>query len=370
MIYPVLLPHLRVAYDLDLATAGLLLSVMFFAYAFGQLPGGVLADRFGEGRIMVVSTAITILTIILVSTAGSSIILFAATGLFGFGTGLFAVARFTSLADIYPDHVGTSFGVINAASDAGQALLPPIAGLLAVTFAWQFGFGFTIPFLFLVTIGLWVAVPARTSGPTSAVDTITLDSARYVLGALNRPSLIVGTMILILGHSIWQAFTGFYPTYLIEIKGLSSTIAGIIFGMFFALGVLIKPLSGIGYDQIGTKWTTIILMSITCGGLLILPFVESLILLIGVTMLVSTVLGYGTVLTSYVTVALPDDMRGTGLGTIRTIYWMISSMSPLLFGLLADRGYFDQAFLVLGGLAGIMILLSFWLPAKSNSTVA
>jgi len=46
MIYPVMLPSLRSAYGLNLTTAGLLLTVLFLAYAFGQFPGGVLADRF------------------------------------------------------------------------------------------------------------------------------------------------------------------------------------------------------------------------------------------------------------------------------------------------------------------------------------
>lgn len=41
MIYPVLLPRIRTAYDLDLTTAGFLLTVLFLAYALGQLPGGV-----------------------------------------------------------------------------------------------------------------------------------------------------------------------------------------------------------------------------------------------------------------------------------------------------------------------------------------
>lgn len=49
MMYPVLLPYIRVTYGLSLTAAGLLLSVLWFSYAIGQLPGSVLADRVGEG---------------------------------------------------------------------------------------------------------------------------------------------------------------------------------------------------------------------------------------------------------------------------------------------------------------------------------
>jgi len=47
LAYPVLLPYLRESYGLDLTTAGLLLTALWLCYALGQLPGGLLADRFG-----------------------------------------------------------------------------------------------------------------------------------------------------------------------------------------------------------------------------------------------------------------------------------------------------------------------------------
>jgi len=39
MIYPALLPEISETYDLTLTTAGLLITVLWIAYAFGQLPG-------------------------------------------------------------------------------------------------------------------------------------------------------------------------------------------------------------------------------------------------------------------------------------------------------------------------------------------
>lgn len=52
-IYPVLLPHIRVAYELDLRTAGFLLTVLFLLYELGQFPSRILADRFGGRAILI-----------------------------------------------------------------------------------------------------------------------------------------------------------------------------------------------------------------------------------------------------------------------------------------------------------------------------
>jgi len=59
MILPVLLPELWTAFGMSLSRAGFLVSAVFVTHAIGQLPGGLLSDRIGEGRIMIVSTALS-----------------------------------------------------------------------------------------------------------------------------------------------------------------------------------------------------------------------------------------------------------------------------------------------------------------------
>lgn len=91
-IYPALLPQLRDAYGLDLTIAGLLLSVLFAAYAVGQLPGGVLADRIGERITLTASVSVSAAALLFVVLTRSSLGLFVATGVFGFAVGFYAIA--------------------------------------------------------------------------------------------------------------------------------------------------------------------------------------------------------------------------------------------------------------------------------------
>ncbi|TYL37663.1 MFS transporter [Natronococcus pandeyae] len=364
LVYPVLLPHLRAAYGFDLTTAGLLLTVLWVAYALGQLPGGILADRIGEGRILVVSTALSTVTIALVATATSASLLFAATALFGFGTALYGVARYTALSDVFPDNDGAAIGVTLAAGEVGNAVLPPVAGLIAGAIAWQYGFGFAVP-LFLVASGfLWVTVPARTSGPTSAVDSLSLETGRYVLGEISRPPIVLATLIQLLGFSVWQAFTGFYPTYLIEMKGFSPAFATVLFGAFFALGVLVQPLSGAAYDRFGIRRSVPVVMGVVAVGLGLLPLLEGPVSIVGVTILASGLLGVTAMTMPYLTASLPTDIQGTGLGVVRTGFMVLGAGSPAVAGALADRGFFDEVFFLFAVLAGVAILLSRFLPEQ------
>lgn len=365
MIYPILLPQLRTAYGLDLTTAGLLLTVLFVAYGLGQFPGGILSDHFGERLILILSTAISVVTLILIVTARSTPVLFLVTALFGAGVALYAVARYTILVDLYPEQVGAANGVTSAAADAGQSLLPPVAGLIVAVFAWQFGFGFAIPLFVIAAIGLWLVVPSKPPDPPTH-ETSVLETAKDVLLGLRGLPVVYGTGTLLLGVSIWQAVTGFYPTYLIEVKALSGTLASVLFGLFFALGVVIQPVSGAAYDRIGISRSLLFVMGISGIGLMLLPLLEGFWPLVGVTILLSTLLGFAPVTQSHLILALPENIQGTGLGILRTVSFTTGAASPVFVGAAADRGYFDEAFWALAVLAGLTVILGMITPEAND----
>lgn len=365
MIYPVMVPYLRDAHGLTLTTAGLLLTVLFVAYALGQLPGGMLADRVGEKRMMVFSMLVSGLTIVLVITATSSVILFAATALFGFGTALYAVARYTILPRLYPEHLGAANGLTAASQDAGQSVLPPIAGVLAATLLWQLGFGFTVPLFVLIAVVLWMVTPDRPPEPEAEDDSqSTREMLRQLLAVLRRPAAVYPMLVMTLGLCIWQAFTAFYPTYLIDIKGLSPTVASILFGLFFTLGILIKPISGSAYDVIGVRQSLLVVASGPLVAFLLLPLVDGVVALVALTAMISMLLGFATVTEPYLLVNLPEEVRGTGFGVVRTVAFLIGSTTPVLFGAAADNGFFDEAFMALAAFAGAMVLIALRMPGR------
>lgn len=122
MIYPVLLPHLRTSFNLSLTVAGLLVTILWLGSALGQLPGGVLADRYSERIVMTASVILVAVALMFVVTAPTPLILFAATGLVGLGQSLYPIARITILSDIYPNRIGSALGVTMATGDLGQTV--------------------------------------------------------------------------------------------------------------------------------------------------------------------------------------------------------------------------------------------------------
>lgn len=353
MIYPALLPHLRITYGLTLTTAGLLLTVLWVAYGLGQLPGGMLADWVGERPLLILSSLSAAGMLTFVVIAESPAILFVATSLFGLGTALYGVSRFTILKEIYPDQLGTATGVTMGAGDFGNAVMPPTAGFIAGAIAWQYGFGLVIPLFLLAAVALWITLPVQSSTATSISETVSFGS---ILSTLRQSVVGYALVLLISWATIMQAFIGFYPTYLIDVKGLPPHIATGLFGLFFALGSFIKPLSGRAYDRVGVRIPLLVIMGLTAIGLVALPLSTDLWAFVVVTVLASSVLGFETIVISDVTGKLPKDTQGTGLGSLRTLYIMLGALSPVLFGAVADQGYFNEGFVGLAVLAGLVIV--------------
>lgn len=364
MVYPVLLPHIRTAYGLDLTIAGFLLTVLWAAYALGQLPGGIVTDRIGERITLVASTLIAGLMLLLVVGAGSAIVVYAATALFGFGTALYGVARFTIISKTYPANGGAAIGVTLAAGDLGNAILPVVASVIATGFAWQLGLSFVVPLFALVGVGLWFILPKQTAEEDDDEMELSLETARYVVSELRRPPIVIVTLILVLGFSLALTLTGFYPTYLIEEKGLSPAVAATLFSLYFALGVFVKPLAGSAYDRFGIRRTLPVIFVLAIPALLSLSVVKSLWSLVLVTVLLSSLLGNIAITMPYLTDLLPEEIQGTGLGLLRTAYMLVAAASPPLFGILADYGYFDEGFVLLAAVAGTMAMLALLLPPR------
>ncbi|WP_178917709.1 MFS transporter [Natronomonas gomsonensis] len=365
MVYPVLLPYLRESFGLSLTVAGLLVTVLWLGSALGQLPGGILADRYSERAVMTAGTIVVAIALVAVVTAPTPLVLFAATALVGLGQSLYPIARITILSDIYPGRIGSALGVTMATGDLGQTVLPPIAGALAAAVAWQLGLGFIIPLLLLVGVVLWVVLPTQT--PTaSAVDSLSADSARYVIAELRQSNLLFVAFILFLYILIWQSFTGFYPTYLVEEKELPSSVAGVLFSVFFAFGVVVKPLAGAAYDRIGMRRSLVAVLVGPVVGLASLPFIDGIWPLVAVTALVSTMLGSGAITQSFLSDAIPDEIQGTGLGAVRTTSATLGAAGPVLFGAIADRGYFNEGYLLLAGILVVVVLLTLRLPEHGS----
>lgn len=357
-VYPALIPLIQAEFGIDLAMAGLLLTMLWGSYAVGHVPGGFLGDRIGEGNILVLSTVVSAVALSLVFVSTALWMLFAGTTAFGLATALYGPTRFTILTDIYTDRAGSAIGLTLAAGSIGNAVFPVLATVVAGYATWRLGFGIFVP-AFVVLVGaLWVAVPRRTSGETSAVDSLSVATIREIWAGITSATILQAVAIQVTASFIIQGFSSFYPAYLTIAKGVTPGIAATLFGLFFAVGAVIQPVAGGMMDRLGTWRTLVLFVGATVTALWMLPFAGSVPELLFVTILLSSWNGVGVITQTHIASALPESMQGTGLGVLKAGWMTLGATSPLVIGILADKGFFDEGFLLLAAVGSIGVVLS------------
>src|SRR5258705_13313975 len=155
--------------QLSYTRAGLLASAFFYAYVIMQIPSGLLGDRFGRRRILLLGLLGGSLAAGLTGLAGSFATLFLARALAGaFQGSLFSNDRAIIATVTPPDRIGLGQGVSFSGPGLGLTFGLVIGGLLVEILPWR-----TVMMLFglgPIAAALLIAryVPAPPAAPVRA----------------------------------------------------------------------------------------------------------------------------------------------------------------------------------------------------------
>lgn len=128
-------PYVRESLKLTSGQTGFMLSAFFLTYAFGQLPGGWLADRYGTRWMLSFYLAIwSILTGLTGFASTFSVLL-----LLRFGCGLFEAGAYPACAGLirrwFPYHQrGLASGIVSLGGRIGGAITPAVTGAFIILF--------------------------------------------------------------------------------------------------------------------------------------------------------------------------------------------------------------------------------------------
>lgn len=346
IVYPALLPDIMAEFRIDYTGAGFLLSAIWITYASVQFPSGLLADRFGERAIVLASVLSALGAVMLLVLAPAFAVFVLATVLLGLGTGLYGTSRVTILSDMYPDDRTTAVSFSQASGNVGNAVLPVIAGFVSVVFGWRMGFGYLVPLFVLVVVGVVLYIPRRTSAaPEGGIGFVYV---RDLAGAVANRTVVAAALMLFFMMFFYQGVTGFLPSYLIEVKGLSQAVASAVYGAFFVTAIAFQFVSGFVADRFGERRAIVLSVLAGLPWLASLPFVQTQWAVIPIALLGAAVLGSIPPAHTYTIELLPETLQGSGYGLVRTVYIGLGASAPPIVGFIADAGYFAYVFLLFG----------------------
>ena len=377
---------MSVEFGLSKTEMGLVFSAFAWAYALGQVPGGWLADYFGPKKVLLSIVSFWSLMTAVTAMVSGFFSLFIVRFVFGLGeAGAFPTASRAMQLWFPKQERGFIQGVTHCFSRLAVAVTPFVAVAIMSAFGWRWVF---YSFALIGALwAIWFAIvyrnrPQEHSGVNAAeLDYIrgTKDAAIHSTDRQTVPwkRIMTSPNMWYIAAAYFCFFYGsffyvtWFPTYLLEYRHLSLQSVGVLASIPLITAMIGDIAGGILTDSLfkRTNRLTFSRRAVAAPALLgaavfLVPAatassaLTAIICLAASNFFLEMVLGPAW--------AVPMDVAGPSSGTVTGVMNMTgavgASISPLVFGMLVQRGswtapfFVTAAVLILGALIWILLL--------------
>ena len=347
----------------DRSTFGLAMALQNLFWGLSQPFFGALADKYGTGRVLILSGLLYAAGLVLMAFADAPIWLHLGGGVLvgmAIGAGSFSVILSAFARHVTPEQRSMAFGFGTAAGSAGMFLFAPLSQGLISTFGWSDSLVYMSIMMLIVPL---LAYPLRgnaSSGTQSqaAFQQTIGEALREALG--HRSYLLLTTGFFVCGFQV-AFITAHFPAYLgdIGIDASYAVIAMALIGFFNIIGSLAAGFIGQRYSKPYFLAYIYVGRSIAVSAFLLLPQTPASVIVFAIVM---GLLWLSTVPPTNALVAIMFGTRHLGLlgGLVFLSHQIGSFLGVWMGGYLYDRfGSYDPVWWLGVGL-GVMAAIVHW----------
>jgi FSR family fosmidomycin resistance protein-like MFS transporter len=335
----VLLPIWANEFRLTFVQVGIIRTVYSGAMAAFQIPAGLLAERWGERRLLAAGTAVTACGFIAAGLVGGFLSLLAVLLIAGLGSGVQHPLSSSLVSKAYETGPRrAALGTYNFSGDLGKVAVPAAVAFAALVVGWRTASA-VYGVIGLVAAAAILGVLARLGAdmPAAVADARPQEpvAVRSGWGIRDARGFQALTAIGMIDNATRTGFLTFLPFALIA-KGSSVAGVGTALALLFAGGAAGKFACGLVAERLGVIRTVVLTEAATALGILALipsplPVALALLPLMGVALNGTSSVLYGTVAD-----LVTADRRSRAYGLYYTVTIMSSALAPSVYGLIGD----------------------------------
>lgn len=248
MVMATAIPYIADEFNLTPLAMGGVMSAFFVGYALFQIPGGLLADKFGAQKVMLTGIAWWSVFTAVTGMASNLAHMLIVRVAFGVGEGIFPAASYRTISNWFPHKDrGTATGLMMSSNAFGPALAPLFVVAIMAAWGWRMVFySLFIPGVIMCLL-IWRLIPdnpAHSKGISQAeLAELKADQAAQV------ETSHVSFWEIIKVPAVWRTFVSFFffditlwgflswlPSYLVKARGFELTKMGITASLPFFAG--------------------------------------------------------------------------------------------------------------------------------------
>lgn len=246
------------AFGLDVSTFGWLMTSFTVVSIILAFPAAGIVNKFGIKRVMIVALAsVTMGSLIGTFSNGNAAVLLFSRFIEGIGMGVFGVSAPSALTAWFPKRrLGLAIGVWSMWMPLGSTVMLNLAPALCGDSNWQAvwwaGTIYTVIVLLMVVF-LYHSPNAEQVRMAGNDDSISAEQTKQLNVRIPKIAIIsiclIGVAFLLDNITKNGSFNTYYPTFLMEAKGMDMTAAGLITSVTTFLGAAGIPSLGLHFRQ-------------------------------------------------------------------------------------------------------------------------
>jgi len=335
-----LLPFLVKELDLSYSQAGFLITIRVVANLAVNIPSGILVDLIGQkALLMALALIFTGIPYFLVGISHSFFWVALFMAFVGVGNYLWHPAAISTLSEKYPDRRGFAIAIHAVGPNLGESIAPLLVGVLLLFLSWRnVLFANLIPGIVIALI-LWKFLFGKLTTPAAAGRGLPL--TEYLAGMkrlAQNPSILLLVFVAGMRSMTQQGLHTFLPIYLTHHLGLSSALAGLYLSITQTAGMIGTPIAGTISDRAGRKRVLTAGLVSTSAVLFVLAYFQMTWLFVTALAFLGFFLyAVRPVIWAWVLDLGPKELGGSMVSFFSGSQSLLSSLSPVICGFIADR---------------------------------
>jgi len=334
----VLLPIWANEFRLTFAQVGIIRTAYSGGMAAFQIPAGLLAERWGERRLLAAGTAVTACGFVVAGLAGGFFSLLLVLLIAGLGSGVQHPLSSSLVSKAYETGPRrAALGTYNFSGDLGKVAVPAAVAFAALLVGWRAASAaYGVIGLAAAAAILGILARLTTDAPAIAGDVrpaMALDRSGW--GIRDVRGFQALTAIGMIDNATRTGFLTFLPFALIA-KGSSVAGVGTALALLFAGGAAGKFACGLVAERVGVIRTVVLTEAATAAGILVVLVAPLQIAFAALVPMGVALNGTSSVLYGTVADLVSAEGRSRSYGLYYTLTIGASALSPTLYGALSD----------------------------------